>query len=130
MPQISRSACWPWTMVVLTMRTFFFLFVNYVVQVLAVYYIYDAQSNMAPFASQMHLCDFGAHMQNCPGDKNCLGPGGTDYKTPGRLYSYDAWSTRTYVRDSLAALLHNRTDDVHTLVDPGEYGLESYTCRM
>ena len=81
------------------------------------------------FGGQMHLCDFGANIQNCPDGKNCKGPGGTSY-TSERLYNWEMWATRMYVRDSFTALFPNRADEIMDAVDPGEYGLESYNLRV
>lgn len=84
---------------------------------------------MSKFGGQMHLCDFGAAFDRCPDAPNCLGPGGTIYK-PSRLYNWEMWTTRMYVRDSLQALFPDRLDEIHEKVDPGEYGLESYSLRI
>merc|ERR1719316_2598494 len=85
---------------------------------------------MNPFAGQMHLCDFGAGISHCPGGTNCLGPLGTDYITPGRMYPYDIWSTRIFFRDSLGGPFPDRKDEINASIDPGEYGVESYSCRF
>merc|ERR1719158_1888029 len=89
MPQIARSAGWPTSMVILTLRAYMFVLLNYFVQTLFVYYIYDSQTNMNPFGSQMHLCDFAAHIAHCPNHKDCHGPGGREIPDPGELYPYD-----------------------------------------
>jgi len=57
------------------------------------------------------------------------GPGGTDF-TPTRMYSFEAWVNRNFVRDSFKALFPERAKDIDELVDPGEYGVESYWCRL
>jgi len=84
---------------------------------------------MSKYGGQMHLCDFGAEIQNCPHGTNCIGPGGTTY-TSARLYDWEMWNTRVYVRDSFKALFPDRADDIMDKVDPGEYGLESYHLRV
>lgn len=129
-PQIARSCRWPMTMIVLMIRMYMFLIINYLAQAIAIYYIYDGQTNMSPFAGQMHLCDFAMGISNCPGGKNCIGPGGTDYDNPGRLYSYDIWSTRMFLKDSLAMVLPGQAASVESNLDPGEYGVESGFCRL
>ena len=64
-----------------------------------------------PFAGQMHLCNFGASIQersfsammgkptqaasiildqDCPDAPNCMGPGGTSLSYP-RMYDYEPW---------------------------------------
>eukprot|EP00439_Symbiodinium_sp_Y106_P074806 s169_g14.t1 len=84
---------------------------------------------MYPFAGQMHLCDFGASVKACPDASNCVGPSGTVY-TPARLYSFPIWSTRVFVRDSMKAVFPEYAEKIDEQVDPGEYGLENYTCRL
>lgn len=130
MPQIARSSLWPKTMCLLTSRTFIFLLLNYLVQTLFIYYIYDSQTNMNPFGGQMHLCDFASHVASCPDKPNCHGPGGKEFQDPGSLYPYDVWNTRKFVRDSLQALFPHMKHEIEQKVDPGEYGLEGYYCRL
>lgn len=84
---------------------------------------------MYPFAGQMHLCDFGASITQCPDAANCKGPGGTAYSPP-RLYNYDIWATRIFIRESLKSLFPDRADEIHATADVGEYGMENYWCRM
>lgn len=127
-PQIARSSGWSEEYVALTVRTYFFLSLNIVAQSLLLSYVGQSAKIMAPFGGQMHLCDFGANMAECPGDPNCRGPGGTEL-TPSRLYSYNLWSTRLFVRDSLQSLFPDRHHEIGANVDPGEYGLENYYCR-
>lgn len=88
----------------------------------------EEQLVMFPFAGQMHLCDFGASIAECPDAANCQGPGGTSY-TPSRLYDYAIWGTRVFVRDSLKMVFPNREDEIDSTADPGEYGMEYYWCR-
>jgi len=80
------------------------------------------------FGGQMHLCDFGAHIQNCPDGPNCIGPRGTGY-TPARLYNWNMWATRVFIRQSFEAMFPERMAEINEKVDPGEYGLESYWLR-
>merc|ERR1711874_297052 len=40
------------------------------------------------------------------------------------------WQTRAFTRDTLRAVFPNKTDDIDKLVDPGEYALEDYNCRL
>jgi len=129
-PQIGRSALWPKTMFWLSMRAYVFLVLNYVIQTMFVYYIYDSQTNMNPYGGQMHLCDFGSHVANCPNNKDCHGPGGTEIPNPGNLYPYDIWNTRKFVRDGMQALFPDMKDKIDSNFDPGEYGVESYYCRL
>jgi len=55
--------------------------------------------------------------------------GGTHMTAP-RLYGWNAWVLRGFVRDSLKALFPDMQDQISEIADPGEYGLESYTCRL
>jgi len=131
LPQIARSADWSGSMTALALRAFFFLAVNVSLQTFILVMIGTEQLIMYPFAGQMHLCDFGASIPKCDADPNyptCKGPGGTTLSFP-RLYSYDIWSTRLYLRDALNQLFPDRKGDIHSAIDPGEYGVEDYWCR-
>lgn len=130
LPQIARSARWPKTMLWLCLRCFLFAFTNYVIQTMFVYYIYDSQTNMNPFGGQMHLCDFASHVAKCPNAPDCVGPGGEEIPNPGVLYPYDIWNTRKFTRDALKAMFPERAEEIMSKFDPGEYGVESYYCRL
>lgn len=129
-PQIARSSGWSKSMVVLAIRAYLFVTISYFVEILFVYYIYDSQANMNPFGGQMHLCDFAAHISSCPDNQNCQGPGGAQIPDPGALYPFDIWYTRKFLQESLVSLFPDRSDDIRGAVDPGEYGVESYYCRL
>jgi hypothetical protein len=129
-PQIARSARWPKSMCGLALRSYLFVLLNYFVQTLFVYYIYDSQTNMNPFGGQMHLCDFASHISSCPNGPDCTGPGGQAIPDPGALYPFDIWYTRGFMRDSLQQLFPDKLEEIQNKVDPGEYGLESYYCRL
>jgi len=131
LPQIARSADWSGSMTALALRAYFFLAVNVSLQSFILIMIGTEQLLMYPFAGQMHLCDFGASIPKCDDDPNfptCKGPGGTTLSFP-RLYSYDIWSTRIFVRDALKKLFPDRRDDIESAIDAGEYGVEDYWCR-
>jgi hypothetical protein len=81
------------------------------------------------FSGQMSLCDFGAFMSNCPGGESCTGPMGTQYE-PKRLYSWDQWVGRVFVRDSLSMLFPDMREKIAEKIDVGEYGVEDYWCRV
>jgi len=68
-------------------------------------------------------------VEDCPGAPNCRGPGGTQISFP-RLYGFNVWNTRTYLRESLKAVFPDQASHIDKVVDPGEYGLESYNCRI
>lgn len=127
-PQLARSAGYPKNLLILCLRSYIFLVVNYVCQVLVLYMIAKEELIWDAFAGQMFLCDFGRNAGDCPNGPDCVGPGGTIYE-PARVYSWGIWSTRVFVRDALLAIFPEKTEDIHKFVDPGEYGLESYWCR-
>merc|ERR1719362_1001204 len=121
-------------MVALTLRVFILLMLNYLLQGSAMMYIGEASQVMDVLAGKMHLCDFAAELEQCPDGPHCIGPGGTKYTSDG-LYSFDIWSVRTYMRDSLTTILQgsnysNLVDSIQDNFAPGEYGLESYWCRI
>ncbi|CAE7566707.1 unnamed protein product [Symbiodinium sp. CCMP2592] len=131
MPQLARSAGYPKNLVILCIRCYTFLVVNYICQGLILYMIAKEELVWDAFAGQMFLCDFGRSAGDCvddPTGPNCVGPGGTTY-APARIYSWSVWSTRIYVRDALKAVFPEKAAEIQELVDPGEYGIESYSCR-
>lgn len=128
-PQIARSAGWPKTLVGLTIRVYTFLMVNFLLQMFLVCVINEEAIIMNAYSGQMHLCDFGATIEQCPGRPDCLGPGGTEITGP-RLYSYGLWSTRSFVRDSLKNIFPHKAEEIEQKVDPGEYGMENWWCRV
>mmetsp|Transcript_36281 Transcript_36281/g.104381 ORF Transcript_36281/g.104381 Transcript_36281/m.104381 type:complete len:442 (+) Transcript_36281:87-1412(+) len=129
MPQICRSADNPMSLVHLSIRSYVFLAMNFFLQCFILYMICQEGLVMDKFAGKMHLCDFGASIQDCPDGPNCIGPSGSNYQNAGRMYSYDAWSTRTFARDALAQLFPDKAAEIKDKVDPGEYGLENYWVR-
>lgn len=129
LPQIARSAGWPKELKVLCLKTFLVLLCNYVVQFAILYFIAKEDMVWDLFSGQMYLCDFGKDATSCPDGPNCLGPGGTVF-TNSRYYSWNQWSARTFARDSMKALFPEELPEIGRYADPGEYGLESNTCRM
>mmetsp|Transcript_1456 Transcript_1456/g.4952 ORF Transcript_1456/g.4952 Transcript_1456/m.4952 type:complete len:473 (-) Transcript_1456:189-1607(-) len=128
-PQIARSAGWPKTLLGLTIRVYTFLIVNFLLQMFLVCVINEEALVMNSYSGQMHLCDFGAAIEHCPGSPKCRGPGGTEITGP-RLYSYGVWNTRSFVRDSLKLIFPEKAEEIDQKVDPGEYGMENWYCRM
>lgn len=132
MPQLARTAGWEKFLTFLAIRSWIFLFLNILVQGYAVYFVAMEERVMDDFAGQMFLCDFGVQVDvgSCPGGgSKCLGPGGTEVSLP-RIYNWAQWSTRSYVRDSLKVLFPDRAEEIEAKVDPGEYGVEAYNCRL
>jgi len=128
-PQIARSVGWSATLTGLAVRTYFFLAFNIFLQVFLLSVLNEELRLYNPIKGRVHLCDFGSNIAMCPGAANCLGPGGTEYSWP-RLYSFTMWSLRSFTRDSLEALFPERAQDIGKVVDPGEYGVEDYYCRV
>eukprot|EP00434_Breviolum_minutum_P030988 symbB.v1.2.027406.t1/scaffold2802.1/size122644/2 len=102
MPQIARSCGWPGSLIAVVIRVYFFTLLNFLMQGFLLSMIGEEQLMLYPFAGQMHLCNFGANIKECPDASDCKGPMGTTYSMP-RLYSFPIWSTRVFVRDSLKA---------------------------
>lgn len=84
---------------------------------------------MDAFAGQMYLCDLGASIEKCPDARGCEGPGGTKY-SPRRMFPFEQWVTRNFAKHALKTIYPDKADEIDRLVDPGEYGLESYKCRL
>jgi len=134
-PQIARCMDWNPTMTALAYRAVLMLFINYLLQGSAIMFIGEESHVMDRLGGKMHLCDFAKNLENCPEGNACLGPGGENYTASG-LYSYDIWNVRKWMRDSLKSVidvtdgLEGGDEQVNTLFDPGEYGMENYYCRM
>eukprot|EP00931_Biecheleriopsis_adriatica_P061476 TRINITY_DN36966_c0_g1_i2.p1 TRINITY_DN36966_c0_g1~~TRINITY_DN36966_c0_g1_i2.p1 ORF type:complete len:494 (-),score=68.85 TRINITY_DN36966_c0_g1_i2:26-1480(-) len=128
LPQLARSAGWTISYTGLAARGIIFMIVNNLLQGFLLYMICKEERIINKFGTQMFLCDFGAQLTECPDGNNCVGPGGTTF-TPARLFDFELWSTRTYVRDALKTLFPERIDEIQQKVDPGEYGVESYHLR-
>jgi len=128
MPQLARSMSWHRLLTIEAFRSFLLIGVSIFLQVSLLVMLARKESVYDTFAGQMFLCDLGAGCIQGQGTM-CTGPSGTEI-TPPRLYSFDIWSTRLYVRESLKKIFPDKQDDIQDLVDPGEYGLESYWCRL
>lgn len=129
LPQLARSSGWMLSYSVLAVRGLFFMAINVVLQGFLLFMISKEERIVDKLGGQMYLCDFGASLANCPDGPNCVGPGGTVY-TSTRLFNWDMWATRRFVRDSLKMIFPDQADAVQSQVDPGEYGLESYYLRI
>lgn len=128
-PQLARCAGWPKNFAMIALRSYMYLAINVLVQLTFLYMISKEEEVMDAFAGQMYLCDLGADVERCPDGPGCLGPGGTQYSAP-RMYPFSQWATRNFVRDSLKAIFPDKIEQINQYVDPGEYGLESYKCRL
>jgi len=128
-PQIARSCKWNRILTVLALKSYVFLIFNIVVQGALIMFIGEAANVMDILAGKVHLCDYAKDMELCPGGPDCEGPGGTQFSHE-RIYSFDLWSTRNYVRDAFLDLFPEKHAEIMANVDPGEYGLENNTCRL
>lgn len=129
MPQLARSAGWPVNLAMAALRSYLYLTINVVCQVYFLFMLNKEEEIMDAFAGQMYLCDLGASLDKCPDAPGCMGPGGTLFAAP-RIYPFDQWTTRNFVRDSLKAIFPEKKAEIERFADPGEYGLESYKCRL
>jgi len=131
LPQLARSMQWQRDFTIEALRSYVFVILAVVIQSLILTMLEKHETVIDPFAGQMFLCDLGAFCGSVEdtGEPSCKGPAGTTI-TPPRLYSFDIWSTRTFVRDSLKMIFPDKADEIDKNVDPGEYGMESYWCRV
>eukprot|EP00929_Paragymnodinium_shiwhaense_P066686 TRINITY_DN3347_c0_g1_i1.p1 TRINITY_DN3347_c0_g1~~TRINITY_DN3347_c0_g1_i1.p1 ORF type:complete len:507 (+),score=78.13 TRINITY_DN3347_c0_g1_i1:82-1521(+) len=127
MPQFARSAGWPVRLSVLAARSYFFMFLNVVVQLFILRALSEEDVVMNKFGGQMYLCDFGAQ-KDCPGNDGCLGPEGTII-TPPRMYSYQQWAIQKFVKASFMQLFPEKEEEIDKNIDPGEYGVENLHVR-
>jgi hypothetical protein len=129
LPQLARTSEWALSFATLSIRTYILLIANIWLQGFLLYMISMEERIMDKYGAQMRLCDFGAHIDNCPDAPNCVGPGGTVF-TSDRLYDWSIWSSRRFVKESFLQLFPDRIDEINKLIDPGEYGVESYNLRI
>lgn len=130
LPQLARSVQWQRELTISAIRSYLFVVLSIVTQLLILMMMEKHETVLDPFAGQMFLCDMGAFCTGINEDPEaCKGPGGTTI-TPPRLYSYDIWSTRVFIRDSLKAIFPTKAEEIDKVADPGEYGMESYNCRL
>lgn len=127
-PQIARSCGWTWELVGLCARNYFCLALNVVLQGYILYLINAEELIFDKFSGQMYMCNMGANLRQCPDAAGCVGPSGTRY-TPERLYNFQSWVNRNFVRDSMAAIFPEKKNDIYEQIDPGEFGVESSECR-
>ena len=132
-PQVARSSGYQGVYVSLWIRAYLGLALNYVVQFALVMFVGEATQIMNPLGGMMHLCDFGAELDDCKGPEapfqpRCTGPGGTQF-SPSRLYSYTQWAVQKFAKQALLDVLPDQEDLINEKVDPGEYGLENRSCR-
>lgn len=130
MPQLARTVGWDRTMTILALRSMTFLILNCCLQSYLLAMLAKEENVMDLFAGQMNLCDFGAYAEVVAGPGG-FGPGGTEITTA-RTYSWAAYAQRTFLRDSLKALLKgtHTGEEIDNVIDPGEYGVESHSCRL
>jgi hypothetical protein len=128
-PQLARTLGWPRELTALSIVSYIFLAVCVAIHAWLLTFIDKEERVMDKFSGQMYLCDFGAFMDSCSNDGSCVGPGGTK-TTPPRLYGWNQWALRNYVRDSMLAVFPDMASQIGNQVDPGEYGVESYSCRL
>jgi len=127
MPQMARTVGWDRTLTILAIRSWIFLLLNVLLQSYLLGMLAKEENVMDLFAGQMYLCDFGAWAHDVAGPGG-TGPGGTEVTAP-RMYSWGAWVNRNFVKSSFQALFPEKADEIDHLIDPGEYGVESYLCR-
>lgn len=131
LPQLARSLGYPRFLTALMVRSFVFLVVCIFLHASLLMYLAKEVEIMGGLAGTPHLCDFGTNVDNCQfGGHGCMGPGGSEMRSPARLYNFGQWSERNFFRDSLLAAVPEKADRIKKLVDPGEFGAESHYCRL
>lgn len=129
MPQIARSTGYEPTFVILSLRAMFCLIVCVYIQMMLLAYIGESTQVMAPLGGEMHLCDFGSTLDACPDGPHCTGPGGTAY-TRTRMYGFTQWNIQNFVKQAFLNVHPDMKGRIDDNIDPGEYGVESYGCRL
>jgi len=125
MPQLAATTGWSRDFASMAISSWIYLIVCMILHAALLKYVSKEERVMDGFAGQPYLCDVGAFLQTTAQ----LGPGGTEMSAP-RLYSWGQWVTRCFVRDALVGTFPDQEKDIKVFADPGEYGIESYTCRL
>eukprot|EP00931_Biecheleriopsis_adriatica_P066157 TRINITY_DN40562_c0_g1_i1.p1 TRINITY_DN40562_c0_g1~~TRINITY_DN40562_c0_g1_i1.p1 ORF type:complete len:409 (+),score=38.27 TRINITY_DN40562_c0_g1_i1:45-1271(+) len=120
LPQIGRSLQWPWQFVWKSLVAHFWIVLTFSLQVYLLLSIDREENQMDRYGGRMFLCGFGIGGR---------GPGGTEITAP-RLFNFQAWSLRCFVRDALLQTHPDQENLILSHVDPGEYGAESWICRL
>jgi hypothetical protein len=138
--QLARSTGWNLHFSMLALRQFIRLFFAALIQWAILRYFGYSLMTMQPYGGQPWLCNMGEDFMDCsetdPGP-NCIGPGGQPYTKASLFSDFGTWSSRMFLRDSLAAIYADdplgapMTDKIYDKgnIDPGEYGLEDSTIR-
>jgi len=131
MPQLARSLDWPHWLTVNAVRSYLLFALDLFLQSLILMMLAKHEVINDTFAGEMFLCDMGAGCNgiNANSGATCTGPAGTNI-TPPRLYSYDIWSTRVFVKQSLQTIFPDQAKEIGEKIDPGEFGIEDYWCRL
>mmetsp|Transcript_41523 Transcript_41523/g.79527 ORF Transcript_41523/g.79527 Transcript_41523/m.79527 type:complete len:522 (-) Transcript_41523:189-1754(-) len=120
MPQLARSARWHKYLTIEAAWSLLLNWCNAAMQFWLLQALAKEDMIYAPFGGGMWLCNFG---------EGQLGPLGTEINSPERLYSFTDWEMRNFLRHSVEQILPEQTDAIRRVVDPGEYGVNSHTCR-
>lgn len=132
-PQLARCSNYNKVYVALWIRSWLALALNLFLQLSLVVFVGEATQIMNPLGGMMHLCDFGANLDTCKGPDEvvdgCVGPGGTQFAPP-RLYGYTQWAVQKFTKQALLDVLPDKEDTINAMVDPGEYGIENFRCRL
>eukprot|EP00930_Biecheleria_cincta_P069405 TRINITY_DN57148_c0_g1_i1.p1 TRINITY_DN57148_c0_g1~~TRINITY_DN57148_c0_g1_i1.p1 ORF type:complete len:435 (+),score=62.17 TRINITY_DN57148_c0_g1_i1:28-1305(+) len=118
-PQLGRSLGWPRRIIVLSLTVYVWVGINIFFQFYLLASIELQENQMNLFSSQMYLCNYGI---------GARGPGGTEISAL-RMYSFQAWSMRNFIRESLASVIPHKREQIMDSIDPGEYGAQSNVCR-
>lgn len=122
MPQLARSAFWPKFLSIAAARALLLHWMNILMQFWLLQVIAKEDAVYDAFGGAMYLCNFAEGVR---------GPSGSLIESPARLFTnFNQWNTRMYIKQSLLALFPERKKWIEEKVDPGEYGLESHSCRF
>jgi len=120
MPQIARSAKWDRHLAIQAAWSLVLIYVNAAMQFWLLQALAKDDTVNNPFGGCMFLCNFGVGK---------LGPSGTFIGSPARLYSFTDWDMHNFLRHSLLSMFPDQAESIRNGVDPGEYGVESHSCR-
>ena len=79
MPQVARSMGYPTFLVAQSIEAYAYLVFCIFLHAAILLFVAKEEEVVYGFGGEMHLCDYGIGIENCPDAPGCIGPGGTNY---------------------------------------------------
>jgi len=122
MPQLARSAFWPKFLTIAAAQALLLHWMNILMQFWLLQVIAKEDAVYDAFGGAMYLCNFAEGVR---------GPSGSLIASPARLFTnFNQWNTRVYIKEAMLNIFPEKRELIEDRIDPGEYGLESHSCRF